>query len=734
MTCDRIRPLISRYHDDALSAQERARVREHLASCAACRDVLDAYNSVYALLRAADTPAVPLDLRRNVYARITEMEARRRAPFGGGMLFGALRTTGGTVGLVAVLAALVVAVTHLNVAPSPTQPSTLSPRQVAAAGTAVSILATTPRNKRASSLPQSIRGIASSAWVRSLFADSAVLSLGLPHGSHSSSTLVGSAVRVRGNGAPLSVQPFTLTVEQNASRDAAPDIKSVTSGTPTPMPSLGADDGVAYLHLANDHPLRPMTDRLAGNAQAVIAVHAFAPGAVTRTLATPTNGQLFTGLNTGSAGQTLTFATMSHNGPDAGVFTLDPSMQQTHVLTITSPEPPDSGRYHVYVSRISPTTNAGRIYFTTVRTDKQQALTITALTEHGTVELTKTGLDPDDDYVVSPNLRRIAWVEPGNGALEEANLQGTPITHTIDTGALYPVWSPDGKNLLYLKHRPGGIMLWSPGHQPRRVVPFYDTSRRFISNIAWAPDSRYFAYVVATLDGTHDQKGTSVVYLGDTQTGYHWRSFQDRFVGAIAWLRDASAYVKSGAQSSPPSATPAVAVPTPTPQTIATQPRTGKAGQMAVAKPSPSRHVGGAASPEAALKGYYAAISRHDYRRAWGYLGFLPGDNPNYKLWANGYADTRSSVLTHIVPAPYRETSNDHAITCVGVRIKATHKDGKIVHFGGWYVLRSAKGQNPAFTGWQIVTSAASIRQGRPAAVPTQKGCIAAYLKRQSAA
>src|SRR5919204_5178899 len=104
MTCERIRPLLSSYHDDALSPEERARVRAHLARCADCNAVLRAYETMYATLQRAVAP-VPPDLRRNVYARIAEMEARpnARPPFVLALL-ALLRSAGAPARLLAVLA------------------------------------------------------------------------------------------------------------------------------------------------------------------------------------------------------------------------------------------------------------------------------------------------------------------------------------------------------------------------------------------------------------------------------------------------------------------------------------------------------------------------------------------------------------------------------------------------------------------------------------------------------
>ena len=50
--------LLSGYHDDALSPEERARVRAHLAMCAACSAVLTAYETMYATLQRVVAPVI----------------------------------------------------------------------------------------------------------------------------------------------------------------------------------------------------------------------------------------------------------------------------------------------------------------------------------------------------------------------------------------------------------------------------------------------------------------------------------------------------------------------------------------------------------------------------------------------------------------------------------------------------------------------------------------------------
>jgi anti-sigma factor RsiW len=98
LTCDAAEPLIARYADGGLSGPERARLEQHLASCAACRAAADEQRDVAAILKARP-PERPSGLAARVSARL-DAEAG---------VFGLANWRAWTLGLAPVAAALMLA-------------------------------------------------------------------------------------------------------------------------------------------------------------------------------------------------------------------------------------------------------------------------------------------------------------------------------------------------------------------------------------------------------------------------------------------------------------------------------------------------------------------------------------------------------------------------------------------------------------------------------------------------
>jgi anti-sigma factor RsiW len=70
--------LVTGYVDGVLGAEERARVEEHLASCAACRDQADFERSLGSRLRALPSPDPRPELLQAVRGRLESVRSPRR--------------------------------------------------------------------------------------------------------------------------------------------------------------------------------------------------------------------------------------------------------------------------------------------------------------------------------------------------------------------------------------------------------------------------------------------------------------------------------------------------------------------------------------------------------------------------------------------------------------------------------------------------------------------------------
>lgn len=723
MTCNRIRPLLSAYHDDGLSLDERARVRRHVALCDACRETLDAYNRLYAALQAA-TISVPVDVRRNVYVRISEIEARRgrRVPFGGTTFLGGLRTAGGTAGVLAVLAALIAAVVQFGVtAPAASPVASPADQRLAAANavTAVSdIVGAGAATHSLQRLPDPVQTAA--APLRHAVAAGAAWQLGRPHVADSRVTVDGHLVRLTRRGAPAAIAPvrfsFTLAAQ-------TPIAAGIAVGRWSAVPTIPAGDGAVYLHLDTDCVFIPNC----GNSTAEVAYHSFNPGQGQKTLATPAPwpAQLFTGLNASLDGYRVAYSAMSTHPAFGGIFefnTAAPILRQ--VLSLPDTTPLTAAGRHQYVKQVY-AGNDGHFFFAVV----DGAAASVAITTTKTYATLKAIGQPTLDYVMSPDRRHIAWtVRPGNdffGPLQVADLGAQPMTRTITASGSRPVWSPDGQRALFLaKAAPGAapsLDLWSTRTGVTQMLVAPPSSGASINTYAWAPGGRYFLYVVTSLGAN----GTSRVRLGDTVTGVTWPTFQQRYIGAIAWVHGASLNAMPAAPTAPDAAhATARAALTPLGKATTAKPALkppAAAGAGAGMQPAHPAASDSAATPSAVLRSYYDAITRHDYARAYSYLA--SNDGRSLARFGKGYADTQTVAITQLLPAPYRKASNAHALTCVGVALVARHWNGQMVHYGGWYLVQSTTGQTPHAGGWRIVVHGTHVTKGGRATVPPQAAC-----------
>jgi anti-sigma factor RsiW len=88
MKCTDVRKLLVAYADRALAEAEAGQVREHVDSCASCRQELELLQADAALLRSEVRPDVPAYIAVRVMARVRERSGARRAGLGLNLVFG----------------------------------------------------------------------------------------------------------------------------------------------------------------------------------------------------------------------------------------------------------------------------------------------------------------------------------------------------------------------------------------------------------------------------------------------------------------------------------------------------------------------------------------------------------------------------------------------------------------------------------------------------------------------
>jgi hypothetical protein len=615
-----------------------------------------------------------------------------------------LRSAGATAGLLAVLAALLAALVRLGAPQHAGAP--------VAAGTPLQHVITALRSGDLRALPLAEQtavaplGHVLAAGARWKVDKMSVGAAGV--------TLDGHVVQVTRSGAPLSMIPVRVDAAVPREAQHSPTrgavVKRITVGTPSPIPTIPAGDGLVYVHLGSVPAVAAKTGASPGD----LEWHAFAPGATPRALVTPgpSPAQVVTDLSASRDGDAVTY--VAGRGSEAGIFSL--SMADPHPTKVFVPDgslrlygawrlagQPGSGptphaqTSHPALGQVFPLSD-GRLAFSLV---DSTGVLIAITSSNGLQRVAQPQLGPSvDDYAIAPDMQRIAWVQQSGrhaGRLEVADLGARQIPQTIGSGS-HPVWAPDGRSILFLQGT--ALALWSARDgSVRRLVTPDPAGHQFISAFAWAPGSRFFTSVVSS----PDPHGTSTVWLGDAQTRYTWKSFARRWIGAVAWVHGRAFQTTLP----PPAATPPSATSTPDAETVAG------------VTPTPYDDT---TTPVAALRSFYDAINRGDFRRAYSYLSFT--DGRTLRQFMAGYADTRYDEIVHLLAAPYLTGSNYHALTCVGIQLLAHNRNGQAVRYGGWYLVKNTTGQNPHFAGWRIQMPGTHVKRGGTARVPPQARCV----------
>lgn len=703
MSCARIHPFLAAYHDDMLSMAERDRVRVHVMTCVDCREILESYDALYTALRFAPSPHVPPTLARDVYARIAALNAsgvgRRRGLVSGG----AMRTLGGTAGVLAILTGLAAAVLQLG---RPAEAPMVSAQDAASRVRAVY---SAVHHAEVGQLPRSEQTAV--APVGTVLAGAPELLVKSSKVVGSKLTVYSAAVEAPDGGAPRDIIPMQMQVGRASATDGRAVVEHIVSGAPTPIATLDANAGLAYLHLDNANALRANR----GNSPAQIEWRSFVAKATPEVLATPApaNGQVFTGVTADPLNHSVYYSTLA-KAPLGGIYRIDTeAMSVTQVVSLGIDTAPSSTTlttsWSPYVRQVY-ASSGGSLLFTVIADTSAG----TSITIHATsVGSTTNVRDPWFDYVEAPDRQHIAWtvkphVDGGFGTLTVSPMSNSvaaaTTSYVVASNSAHPIWSADGSYLLY-RHRGvgarSGLYVWSSRTRTSRMLVAAPVSGQLsISSDAWSPDGQYIAYVLSQPDGPG---ATSTVYLCNTSTGYAWRAFSRRWIGAVTWAEGPSAPrppTKLTRQASTMSTTVSA-----------------EGARLSLSASSPMTPT----SPESALQSYYAALNKHDYTAAFTMLD--KADQQNFTRFVSGFADTVSDTILPARATAQRDQVGSPDFACVAFAFTAHHQDGSAVRYGGWYALRQTTEADSSKTHWRIAVSHSHIVAGGQATTPPPALC-----------
>jgi hypothetical protein len=112
-------------------------------------------------------------------------------------------------------------------------------------------------------------------------------------------------------------------------------------------------------------------------------------------------------------------------------------------------------------------------------------------------------------------------------------------------------------------------------------------------------------------------------------------------------------------------------------------------------------------SPTNTLVSYFNAIDRGEYERAYGYL--VASTRLTLHQFELHWSNTLYARLQLARVAGYVQASPMQASVCVDVRLRVLPRQGKPLHYRGWYTMVSTTGEEPDFGGWRIELGASRL-------------------------
>jgi hypothetical protein len=105
-------------------------------------------------------------------------------------------------------------------------------------------------------------------------------------------------------------------------------------------------------------------------------------------------------------------------------------------------------------------------------------------------------------------------------------------------------------------------------------------------------------------------------------------------------------------------------------------------------------------TPTNTLVSYFNAIDRSEYERAYSYL--MAPTRVSFRDFELRWSGTLYARLEFARVVGYEQASPMQASVCVDVRLRVLPRQGRPLHYRGWYTMVSTTGEEPNFGGWRI--------------------------------
>ncbi len=182
------------------------------------------------------------------------------------------------------------------------------------------------------------------------------------------------------------------------------------------------------------------------------------------------------------------------------IYSIDPQNKQTTQLTFHKDFdvmwPSGKNGQIVYE-------NGGYLFVLNLESGKTQKLNVSINFDNPNLKPYFKNVEKDiHSFSISPTGKRALFDARGDiFSVPAENGPTENLTNTVDIREIYPVWSPDGKNIAFYADKTGEYELYllenKKGAQPKQIT-FNSSAWKYEAE--WSPDSRYIAYSDRTMN------------------------------------------------------------------------------------------------------------------------------------------------------------------------------------------------------------------------------------------